>query len=726
MKKILALLLAAFLSTTQMVIAQNQSDFTLEDIFKNNLFATKSIGTIRWMNDGQYYSAREVQPDGEVILVKKDILSGETVEQIVSSRTLGFSFDDYEFSADEQKIIFPQETQAIYRRSSESIFYVYDLKDNAIQQVANGEHVMYATFSPDASKIAYVRENNLYMANLADLQEVQITFDGKPNQVINGNADWVYEEEFAMSKAFKWSPDGQFIAFWRFDERAVKEYNMQKWGELYPQDYRFKYPKAGEENATVAIKVYDIRQNKMVTMDTGVETDMYIPRIYWTPLNHTLSIIRLNRLQNHLEVLHAHVGTGKSVMMYEEQSDTYVDINYNDNLQYLKDGETFIFTSERTGFKHIFAYNFQERELKALTRGNWEVTDLLGVDEERQKIYFLSSQNSPLERHAYTTDFQGKKRQGLTEGHASFSLNWSPDYRYFIRTTSSTERPNTYTLHENNGFLIREMEGNQAAKERLEKYAIPSKEFFSFTTSRGDELNGYMIKPSDFDATKKYPVLMYVYGGPGSQTVRNTWHGMRDFWHLYLANQGYIIASIDNRGTGARGKDFKHLTYGILGKYEVEDQISGGQYLASLPYTDANRIGIWGWSYGGYMSSLSLFIGHEVFKSAIAVAPVTSWRYYDTIYTERYMSTPEKNGEGYDAYSPNSHVEKLKGNFMLIHGTGDDNVHFQNSVEMVERLIAADKPFDSFYYPNRNHGIYGGNTSLHLYRMMTQWVKDHL
>lgn len=313
----------------------------------------------------------------------------------------------------------------------------------------------------------------------------------------------------------------------------------------------------------------------------------------------------------------------------------------------------------------------------------------------------------------------------MTEGHASFSLNWSPDYRYFIRTTSSTERPNTYTLHENNGFLIREMEGNQAAKERLEKYAIPSKEFFSFTTSRGDELNGYMIKPSDFDATKKYPVLMYVYGGPGSQTVRNTWHGMRDFGICIWPTKATSLQASTIEAQEPEGKisNTSLTVFWANTKWKIK---SGGQYLASLPYTDANRIGIWGWSYGGYMSSLSLFIGHEVFKSAIAVAPVTSWRYYDTIYTERYMSTPEKNGEGYDAYSPNSHVEKLKGNFMLIHGTGDDNVHFQNSVEMVERLIAADKPFDSFYYPNRNHGIYGGNTSLHLYRMMTQWVKDHL
>lgn len=709
-----------------MSLAQNKSDFTLADIFKNDLFSSESVGTIRWMNDGQFYSAIDQQTDGSVVLVKKDILSGETVEEIVSSETLGFTFTDYAFSADEQKIIFPQATQPIYRRSSKSVFHVYDLEDKSVQQVANGEHVMYATFSPDASKIGYVKANNLFIADLKNLEEVQITFDGQWNQVINGNADWVYEEEFAMSKAFKWSPNGRFIAFWKFDESEVKEYNMQKWGDLYPQDYQFKYPKAGEKNATVRIEVFDSQQNKIVSIDTGAETDMYIPRIYWTPITHTLSILRLNRLQNHLEVLHANVLTGESLRVYEEQSETYVDINYNDNLKYLKDGKTFVFTSEQTGFKHIFAYDFEKKKLNALTQGSWEVTDLLGVDEERQKIYFLSTMNSPLERHAYTINLEGQKLQELTEGHASYSLNWSPDYQYFIRTSSSTQRPNIYTLHENNGSFVRELENNSATRERLENYELPTKEFFSFTTSRGDELNGYMIKPNDFDENQKYPVLMYVYGGPGSQTVRNTWHGTRDFWHMYLANQGYIIASIDNRGTGARGKDFKHLTYGILGKYEVEDQISGGQYLADLPYTDANRIGIWGWSYGGYMSSLSLFIGNDVFKSAIAVAPVTSWRYYDTIYTERYMSTPQQNGMGYDAFSPNSHIEKLKGNFFLIHGTGDDNVHFQNSVEMVNRLIAADKQFDSFYYPNRNHGISGGNTSWHLYNMMTEWIINNL
>lgn len=725
MNKLFVFLFTILILIANPLAAQNKLPITLEDIFKKGTFRTSGIGDIRWMNDGRYYSAREVN-NGVVSLVKKDITTGETVETIATSNDVGFAFGSYTFSSDEKKLIFPTETESIYRRSSKSVFHVYDIASKEIAEIADGEKVMYASFSPDASKVAYVKENNLYMASLENMEEIQITTNGEWNKIINGNADWVYEEEFSMSKAFKWSPDGSKIAFWRFDESGVKEYNMQLWGQLYPQDYKFKYPKAGEDNSVVQLKVYDLNAEEIISMDIGEETDIYIPRIYWTKQDNILSMIRLNRLQNKMEILHANVTTGESEVIYSEESDTYVDADYNDNLQYLADGKTFIITSEKDGFKHIYHYNLDGSLVRQITSGNWEVTNLLGVDEKGKTIYYLSSEKSPLQRHMYSIKLNGKSKKSMTAGQGTYSMNWSPDFKYYIQTLSSSASPNVVTLHEDDGEQIRVMEDNAAAKERIGRYAVGQKEFFSFLNDQGVELNGYMIKPADFDPNKKYPVLMYVYGGPGSQTVTDAWHGTRDLWHMHLANQGYIIASVDNRGTGARGKQFKHLTYGILGKYEVEDQISAGKFLAGLDYTDSERIGIWGWSYGGYMSSLSLFIGNDVFKSAIAVAPVTSWRYYDTIYTERYMSTPQLNGSGYDAYSPNSHVDKLKGNFLLIHGTGDDNVHFQNSVMMVDLLVEADKPFESFYYPNRAHSMRGGNATWHLYNKMTNWILNNL
>ena len=719
--RLLSLLaLATMLYACESTPTQSEKkEITLEDIFKNGSFATKGIGTIRWMNDGRYYSAREEQ-DGKTMLVRKDITTGETVETLVTSDELGFGFSDYTFSEDEQRVMFSTETEKIYRRSSKSVFHVYDLKSKQLQTLAKGAKVLYASFSPNGDKAAYVRDNNLYMVDLGNMRERQITKDGKWNHIINGNADWVYEEEFSMSQAFQWSPDGQKIAFWRFDESRVKEYNMQMWGDLYPEDYKFKYPKAGEENSIVQIKVYNLRNGRTRTMDIGSNTNIYIPRIFWTRDNNVLSMMRLNRLQNRMDLLHANVNNGNSEVVYTEESDTYLE--YENGLTYLADNQSFILTSEKSGYNHLYHYGTDGKLIKQITNGNWEVSGLSGVDETNGKIYFTSAEKSPLERHLYSVGLDGSGKAEMTSESATHRINWSPDFKYYIQTASSASHANVITLKEGSGKEVRVMEDNAEAMANIGEFDVPEKEFFSFNTPEGVELNGYMLKPSNFDPNKKYPVLMYVYGGPGSQTVQNSWNSSRDYWLMHLVNQGYIVASVDNRGTGARGKEFKHITYKTLGKYEVQDQIDAGKYLAGLPYTDPDRIGIWGWSYGGYMSSLSLFIGNDVFKTAIAVAPVTNWRFYDTVYTERYMSTPMLNDEGYDAFSPVTHVDKLKGNFMLIHGTGDDNVHFQNSVEMVNKLVEADKQFESFYYPNRAHGMRGGNATWHLYNKMTDFI----
>ena len=705
--------------------AQTPKKVSLEDVFKKGTFSQKSVYGINWMKDGNYYSSL-VQRNGAPAVVKIKVSTGEEVGVLLDGQALGIAFSDYSFNADESKALLATDVESIYRRSSKGIFYVVDLTSGQKQQLMGGEKISYATLSPDNNQVAFVMDNNLYVTDLASNTTTQLTFDGEGNRIINGAADWVYEEEFSMAQAFKWSPDGKKIAFIRFDESEVPEFNMQTWGPLYPQDYKFKYPKAGEKNALVSIHVVDLASKKIHQMDAGPETDQYLPRLYWTQDPNQLAFIRLNRLQNQLDLLQANASTGESKLILSETSATYVDLDYNDDLQYLSDGKTFIRTSEQDGYKHIYHHNLDGTLIRQLTSGPWEVSAMVGLDEKGKKLYYLSTEKSPLERHLYVIQLDGKGKKLLSPAKGTHSINMSPDHRFFIGYHSTADSPVTVTLNEANGKTLKVLEDNSALKGRLATYALGKKEFFTFPTVDGTVLNGYLIKPADFDPNKKYPVLLYVYGGPGSQNVLNSWGGSRDFWHQHLAAEGYLVASIDNRGTGARGRDFKHSTYANLGKLETIDQIEGAKYLAKMPFVDPSRIGIWGWSYGGYMSSLSLMIGNDVFKAAIAVAPVTTWRYYDTVYTERYLQTPQLNPAGYDDNSPITHVNKLKGNFLLIHGTGDDNVHFQNAVDLVNALIAADKQFESFYYPNRNHGIYGGNTTWHLYTQMTDFLKRKL
>jgi dipeptidyl-peptidase-4 len=702
-----------------------QQKVTLEDVFKNNTFSQKSVQGINWMKDGQFYSKLQRGKAGTKV-VKVNVATGEETTILIDGEALGVNFSTYSFNADESKALIASEVESIYRRSSKGVYHVVDLEKGNAQKLLNGEKIMYATLSPENDKVAFVKDNNLYIIELATNEVTQVTDDGNWNHVINGAADWVYEEEFSMSKAFAWSPDGQKIAFIRFDESEVPEFNMQLWGKLYPQDYKFKYPKAGESNAKVSIHFYDLASKKTVKADTGTETDIYLPRIYWTGEANTLAFLRVNRLQSQIDLLYADAQTGQSKVVLEEKSETYVDLNYNDDLRFLGDNKGFIRTSEQDGFKHIYHHDNQGNLIRQITSGKWEVTNLVGVDEKGKKIYYISTEASPLERNLYVISIDGKNKKILTPEKGTYSVNMSKDFKYFIANFSNSATPLKVTLNEASGKLLKVLEDNQELKSKLSTFALSGKEFFSFNTVDGTPLNGYMIKPADFDPNKKYPVLMYVYGGPGSQNVTNAWGGTRDFWHHHLAAEGFIVACVDNRGTGARGRDFKHSTYANLGKLETEDQIAGAKYLGSLPFIDKSRIGIWGWSYGGYMSSLALMKGNDVFKAAIAVAPVTTWRYYDTIYTERYLQTPQQNAAGYDDNSPITHVDKLKGNLLLIHGTGDDNVHYQNAVDLVDALIKADKQFETMYYPNRNHGISGGNTSWHLYSLMTDFIRRKL
>ncbi|MBC5774450.1 S9 family peptidase [Pontibacter sp. KCTC 32443] len=727
---LLAALLLCFAFVAQ---AQQKKDITLEDIYRKGTFRAQSVYGVNWMKDGQYYSSTVADDQNKVTdIVKYDVTTGKPVSTIIEGENLKpagsstpIQFDGYTFSSDEKKVLFSTDTEQIYRRSSKAEFYIYDIASKKLTKLSDGGKQLYATFSPDAQRVAFAREGNMFVTDLSNMKETQITTDGKYNSIINGYADWVYEEEFSFAQGFHWSPDGKKIAFYTFDETNVPEFNMQMWGELYPQDYKFKYPKPGEANSKVKVSVYDVASGKTVKMDTGNEEDIYIPRIKWTNNPNLLSIQRMNRLQNTLEILHANATTGKADVVLKETDKAYIDIT--DDLTYLKDGKNFIHTSEKDGFNHLYLYNMKGKLVRQITKGNWEVSSYVGFDEKNDRLYFMSTEVSPLDRHLYSISSKGKNKKRLTTEAGTHNINMSADFKYYLDYASAANVPTTVSLHTaKDGKQIKMLEDNAKLKNTLAQYDIAKQEFFKMKTTDGTELNGYMIKPTDFDPKKKYPVLMFVYGGPGSQTVTNSWGGANYLWFQVLANKGIIVVSVDNRGTGARGAEFKKVTYANLGKYEIEDQIEAAKWLGNQSYVDKNRIGIWGHSFGGYMTLLGLTKGNGVFAAGIAVAPVTNWRYYDTIYTERFLKKPQDNAAGYDDNSPLFFADKLQGELLLIHGTGDDNVHFQNAVAMQDALISANKQFESFYYPNRNHGVGGGITSLHRFNMMTNFLERKL
>lgn len=726
MNKRLSFLIGFFLGLGFIAHAQNKQ-ITLEDIWADGKFYPKSVNAVRWMKAGQYYSKLK---DNKII--KNDVATGEEIETILDGSGLSpeVKIGGYSFSADEKQILLMTERESIYRRSYKAEYFVYNFGTKQLTKLSENGKQSYATFSPNGYKVAFVRENNLFVVDLSNMKETQLTTDGKFNHIINGSADWVYEEEFSFAKAFFWSPDSRKIAYQSFNETEVPEYNMQLWGGLYPNDYRFKYPKAGEKNSVVSVSVVDLENNdKHTKLDIGTETDIYIPRVTWTTDANTVSIIRMNRLQNKLEILHANATTGESKVILTEDSKTYVDIDYCDDLTYLKDGKHFVYTSEMNGYKHIYLYNVDGTKVRQITSGEWEVSELVGINENSKKavLYYISNEVSPLDRDFYSIDIYGKKKAKLSTKSGQTHVNMSNDYSYYISKHSNSEEVATTSLYKTKkNQLVKVLEDNTVFKKVIADYGFVKKEHFTFNTEDNVELFGYMLKPADFDPSKQYPVLMFQYSGPGSNQVANSWGGGNFAWHQMLTQKGYIVAVVDPRGTGSRGRDFKHTTYAQLGKLEAIDQIQTAKWLGNQGYVDAGRIGIWGWSFGGYMSSLCLFTGADYFKMAIAVAPVTTWRYYDSIYTERYLKTPQLNASGYDDNSPIHHTDKLKGKFFLIHGTGDDNVHVQNAIDLSNALIKSGKQFREFFYPNRNHGIYGGNTRLHLYQQMTEFVENNL
>lgn len=700
------------------VFFSQAQEITLEDIWVKGTYNAKGVAGFNSMKDGKYYCAQ----DSKENIIRYQFVDGAAKDTLVRSADLTIKGFSYSWSPDEQKLLLQNNFKQLYRHSFAANIYVYDIKTKTLVQPIK-EQVMLAEFSPDGKKLAYVRNNNLYCFDLNTNQETQVTSDGKTNAIINGATDWVYEEEFALSKGFYWNNDGSQLAYYRFDESEVKEFGMPMYGQLYPEEYKFKYPKAGERNSVITIYTYHLASGKKQVMNIGTETDIYIPRIGWTKENNTLCIQRMNRLQNKLELLLANAQTGNTRVLYTEENKAYIDVP---EITFLADGKTFVINSEKSGWNHLYHYDLSGKLIKQITQGEWDVDQFYGIDEKKKLIYVTTSEINSTERYVYALSIDGKTKKQLTKRAGWNGATFNSDYTYFLLSHSAINKPSYYVLCDINGKELRVLQDNASLTERLTKLPISNAEISTFKNAYGESLNAFIIKPINFNANTKYPVLMYVYGGPGHQLAVNRWMGANYFWYQLLAAKGYMIVCVDGRGTGFKGEAFKKSTYLQLGKYEIEDQIYVAKELGKLPYVDASRIGIWGWSFGGYMSSLGISKGADVFKTAIAVAPVTNWRYYDNIYTERFMRTPQENGKSYDDNSPINHVEKIKGNYLIIHGTADDNVHFQNAVEMVNAMITKGVKFDSEFYPNKNHGIGGGKTRLHLYERMTRYILEKL
>lgn len=688
MRKILLYIIATALSV-------NSFGFNYEQM-KRGEFSARSVGGVRSMTDGDSYTTLK---GGKI--ERFAYKNGESLEVVFDAsehKQLG-AINGYLFSDDQSKILLTTGRKSIYRHSYTAKHWIWDCNNKTLKPLTSEGSEQVAYFSPDSRKVAFVRDNNLFLVDSESLDLTQITNDGERNSIINGHTDWVYEEEFAYTRAYKFSPDSKKIAYQKFDETDVKEFYMMKFGkENYPEPYIYKYPKAGEKNSIVEVFVYDVDAKRSSKVETSQNKDIYLPRIGWNSKNE-LYIYKLNRLQNHFQLLLAD-DKGDCKVIYNEKDDRYVERLDDKSIIFLEDGEEFIVRNEKSGFAHLHLHSVEKGELGEITSGDWEVTQV--VDVVDNMVYYMSSEASPLRRDLYSIKLNGKEKKRITGGDGSYSIAPSTDMKYFIQYFSNSTTPLTVTLHDGDGELIRVLENNDKLKARIAKADVPRREFFTLETERGDLLNGYMVKPVDFDSSKKYPVFISQYSGPGSQSVLDRWS--LD-WCDVLIERGYVVVCVDGRGTGARGEEFRKCTYGQLGKLEVEDQISAAKWLQKQRWVEASRIGIYGWSYGGFTSLGAILKGNDVFSLAVSVAPVTSWRFYDTIYTEVYNGLPQDNPSGYDDNSPIHFADMLKGKLLLIHGTADDNVHVQNSYVMAEALVKAGKRFDMMIYPNDNHSM---------------------
>ena len=720
MKILFSVLFISFLF--QQVVAQ---DLTVERIWRNYEFSAKGASAYRMLNDGLHYVEWGVNGD----LVKGNISKERHQTQILISKSTLVWEDKpievagFEFNSTEQKVLLWTAPKAIYRRSFDAFYFLYDLKTKKLDAL-DAEHTpqTLAEYSPDGTMVSFIHGNDIFIKNLNTGKVHKMTQDGKRNKIINGTTDWVYEEEFALTKAYCWSPDSQYLAFLKFDEQEVPEFQIALYGDLYPEQFKYKYPKAGEANSVVTLNLLEVKSEKLQKIDLGAYE--YIPRLNWSTKSNQLIVQTMNRHQNELHywLIDASQKQISSKEFFTETSSTYVDVD--NNLLILQDGKSILRTSEVSGYNHIYRLGFDGKST-AITSGAWDVIEFLGIDELSQTIYYASAEPGAIYKSIYSIRQDGTQKKNLTPDLGYHNAEFLNGMQYFIHSTSNANTPPVIALRQASGELVQILEDNAALVAKMKKENLSRKKFISINTSSAT-LNASLLLPTSYDSTKKYPVFVNVYGGPGHNEVLDSWDGNDYFFHQLLAQEGYMVLSIDPRGTQYRGADFKKSTYLQLGKLEIQDIIDATTVFAKRKDVDPSRLGIMGWSYGGFMSSLAMTKGNGLFKVGIAVAPVTNWRFYDNIYTERFMRTPQENANGYDDNSPINFAKDLQGKYLLIHGAADDNVHYQNSMEMISALVKANKQFDLFIYPNKNHGIYGGNTRNHLFNIIHSYILEEL
>jgi len=718
--------------------AQGGKALDLKEI-NSGKFSPENIYGVVPMPDGEHYTQRNAEGTQ---IVKYSFRTGEPVEvvfDVAKARECPFKkFDSYQFSPDGSKILIATKTTPIYRHSYTAVHYLYPVKrndkgvttNNIVEKLSDGGPQQAPVFSPDGNLVAFVRDNNIFLVKLLyGNSESQVTEDGKLNSVLNGIPDWVYEEEFGFNRALEFNADNTMLAYVRFDESEVPSYTFPLFaGEAprnnalqdYPGEYTYKYPKAGYPNSKVSVHTFDIKSKVTRQVKLPIDADGYIPRIRFTQDPNKLAIMTLNRHQNRFDMYFADPRSTVCKLALRDESPYYINENVFDNIRFYPDN--FSFVSDKSGYPHLYWYSMNGNLIKQVTSGNYEVKSFIGWNPDTNEFYYTSNEESPMRQAVYKIDRKGKKVK-LSNQQGTNSPIFSSSMKYFMNKFTSLDTPMLITLNDNTGKVLKTLVTNDKLKEKLAGYAIPQKEFFTFKTTEGVDLNGWMMKPVNFDPSKRYPVLMFQYSGPGSQQVLDKW-GIS--WETYMASLGYVVACVDGRGTGGRGSEFQKCTYLNLGVKEAKDQVEAAKYLGGLPYVDKGRIGIWGWSFGGYMTIMSMSEGTPVFKAGVAVAAPTDWKYYDTVYTERFMRTPKENAEGYKAASAFSRADNLHGNLLLVHGMADDNVHFQNCTEYAEHLVQLGKQFDMQVYTNRNHGIYGGNTRNHLYTKLTNFFLNNL
>ncbi|MBQ0153025.1 MAG: S9 family peptidase [Chryseobacterium sp.] len=702
------------LSILALVESAKAQEITLDKIY-SGYYRGKGIAGIASMKNGENYLV--IEPGG---IAKYSYKTSQKEGNLVDG-----NFQSYEFSDDESKILLLKDSQSIYRHSFLGKYDVKDLKSGKTISLNDGNPVQEPRFSPDATKVAFVAENNLFYQDLNSGKITKITENGLKNKVLNGLADWVYEEEFGHARLFEWTKNSSALVFVELTETEVPEIFIPIYGKsLYPSEMRYKYPKAGEKNAVATAQIYRLADQKKVQLNLNSFKNYYIPNVFQTANADEVILVTSQRTQNASDVIKVNTKTGEAKKLFTETDDKWIETD-NVTLEFLDDN-SFLWASERDGNRHLYWYDKDGKLKKQVTKGNWEITDYYGYNPKSKEIYVQTTEKGSINKVISKINIENGKSQLISNAEGNNSANFSKNYNYFIETSSTASKPNTFVLKDGSGKSIKELQNNNDQLQKLKADQFVEKEFMTIPNEVGDQMNAWIMKPKNFDKNKKYPLFMFQYSGPGSQQVANSWDNGNAIWFNHLVQKGYIVVCVDGRGTGYKGTKYKKVTYKNLGKYEIEDQIAAAKWLGNQTYIDKSRIGIFGWSFGGYMASLAMTKGADVFKAGIAVAPVTNWRYYDSVYTERFLLTPQENPAGYDDNSPTTYANLLKGKFLLIHGTADDNVHFQNSMEFSEALIQNKKQFEFMAYPDKDHGIYGGQTRPQLYQKMTDFILNNL